>query len=114
MVPQNETHTITESIILHMVPGILAGVFYFLVREPLLKIGYPSIFALTLSVAFVIVPVEMGYLLYKGKQKNGRYTLRLTAAVKRDNCIRRPFYPTGRLQVGAQSGSLATVSAVAQ
>ncbi len=58
-----------------MVPGILAGVFYFLVREPLQKIGYPSIFALTLSVAFVIVPVEMGYLLYKGKQKNGRYTL---------------------------------------
>ena len=72
---QNETHTITESIIFHMVPGILAGVFYFLVREPLQKIGYPSIFALTLSVAFVIVPVEMGYLLYKGKQKNGRYTL---------------------------------------
>ena len=72
---QNETHTITESIILHMVPGILAGVFYFLVREPLQKIGYPSIFALMLSVAFVIVPVEMGYLLYKGKQKNGRYTL---------------------------------------
>ena len=72
---ENETHTITKSIILHMVPGILAGVFYFLIREPLQKIGYPSIFALMLSVAFVIVPVEMGYLLYKGKQKNGRYTL---------------------------------------
>lgn len=72
---QNETHTITKSIILHLIPGMLTGGFYFLVRDPLHKMGYPSIFALMLAIAFVIVPVELGYLLYKGKQKNGRYKL---------------------------------------
>ncbi len=72
---QNTTHTITKSILLHLVPGILTGGFYFLAREPLQSMGFPSIFALMLAIIFVIVPVELGFLLHKGKQKSGRYTL---------------------------------------
>jgi hypothetical protein len=37
--------------------------------------GYPSIFALYLALAFVLVPVELGFLLYQGKKKTGRFTL---------------------------------------
>jgi len=73
---ESETYTTKKSIVLHLAPGILTGAFYFLIREPLHKTGYPSLFALMLAVAFVIVPIELGYLLYKGKQKNGRYTLK--------------------------------------
>ncbi len=72
----NETHTAGKSIFLHLAPGILTGVFYFLIQNPLDKAGYPSIFALMLAVAFGIVPFELGYLLHKGKEKNGRYTLK--------------------------------------
>lgn len=68
-------HTILQSIILHLLPGILMGIFYFLIRQPLQKFGYPSIFALILAIIFVLVPVELGYLLFKGKQSTGRYTL---------------------------------------
>jgi membrane protease YdiL (CAAX protease family) len=72
---QNEKHTTAQSIILHLFPGILIGGFYFLVRQPVQEFGYPSIFALMLALVFILVPVELGYLLYQGKQKTGRYTL---------------------------------------
>ena len=72
---QIEQHTTGQSIILHLFPGILIGIFYFLIRQPLQNIGYPSIFALILALVFVLVPVELGYLLLKGKQATGRYTL---------------------------------------
>jgi len=70
-----EKHTILQSIILHLFPGILIGIFYFLIRQPLHNFGYPSAFALILAIMFVLVPVELGYLLLKGKEATGRYTL---------------------------------------
>jgi len=72
---QIEKHTIVQSIILHLFPGILMGIFYFLIRQPVQKLEYHSIFALILAIIFVLVPVELGYLLHKGKQATGRYTL---------------------------------------
>jgi len=72
---QIDKHTIEQSIILHLLPGILIGIFYFLILQPVQKYGYPSIFALILAIIFVLVPVELGYLLLKGKQATGRYTL---------------------------------------
>jgi len=72
---QIEKHTILQSIILHLLPGILIGLFYFLIRQPVQNFGYPSIFALILAIIFVLVPVELGYLLFKGKRATGRYTL---------------------------------------
>lgn len=72
---QVEKHSTTQSVVLHLLPGILVGYFYFLARQPVAKLGYPSIFALYLAFAFVPVPVELGYLLYQGKKKTGRFTL---------------------------------------
>ena len=70
-----EKHTLSQSVFLHLFPGILIGVFYFLIRQPLQNIGYPSVFGLILAIIFVLVPLELGYLLYTGKQSTGRYTL---------------------------------------
>ncbi len=72
---QIEKYSATQSVILHLLPGILVGAFYFLVRQPVANMGYPSIFALLLAFAFVLMPVELGYLLYQGKKKTGRFTL---------------------------------------
>ena len=72
---QIEKHSVIQSIILHLLPGILVGAFYFLALQPVAKMGYPSIFALYLACAFVLVPVELGYLLCQGKKNTGRYTL---------------------------------------
>jgi uncharacterized protein len=72
---QIEKHSTIQSVILHLLPGILIGCFYFLARQPVALLGYPSIFALLLAFAFVLIPVELGYLLVQGKKKTGRYTL---------------------------------------
>jgi uncharacterized protein len=72
---QIKKHSATQSIILHLLPGILVGCFYFLARQPVANMGYPSIFALLLAFAFVLIPVELGYLFVQGKKKAGRFTL---------------------------------------
>lgn len=72
---QIEKHSTAQSLILHLFPGVLVGCFYFLVRQPVMNMGYPSLFALMLAFACVLVPVELGYLLYQGKKKTGRFTL---------------------------------------
>jgi len=72
---QIEKHSTTQSVILHLLPGILVGCFYFLALQPVARMGYPSNFALYLALAFVLVPVELGFLLYQGKKKTGRFTL---------------------------------------
>jgi membrane protease YdiL (CAAX protease family) len=72
---QIEKHSSLQSVILHLLPGILVGCFYFLARQPVASMGYPSIFALLLAFAFVLIPVELGYLFVHGKNKTGRFTL---------------------------------------
>lgn len=73
---QIEKHTLTQSIILHLLPGVLVGCFYFLALKPVAKMGFPSFFAQFLAFAFILVPFELGFLLYQGKRKNGWLTLR--------------------------------------
>jgi hypothetical protein len=72
---QIEKHSTAQSLILHLLPGILVGCFYFLARQPVAQMGYPSIFALLLAFAFILIPVELGYLFFQGKKKTGRLTL---------------------------------------
>jgi hypothetical protein len=72
---QIEKHSTARSVILHLLPGILVGCFYLLARQPVVNMGYPSIIALILAYAFILIPVELGYLLYQGKKKTGRFTL---------------------------------------
>lgn len=70
-----EKHSTTQSVILHLLPGILVGGFYFLARQPVVRLGYPSVVALILAFAFILIPVELGYLFYQGKKRTGRITL---------------------------------------
>ena len=72
---QIEKHSTAQSVILHLLPGILVGGFYFLARQPVANLGYPSIFALLLAFAFILIPVELGFLLVQGKKRTGRFTL---------------------------------------
>jgi len=72
---QIEKHSTIQSVILHLLPGILVGCFYFLARQPVANLGYPSIFALLLAFAFILIPVELGYLFYQGKKKTGSFSL---------------------------------------
>ena len=104
---QNEKHSTTQSVILHLLPGILVGGFYFLAKQPVADMGYPSIFALLVAFAFVLIPVELGYLLYQGKRKTGRFTLQ--GIVSYRNSIPWWQYPVWAIIIWAVIGAIFTL-----
>lgn len=73
---QSEQHSVGQSILLHLLPGLLITAGYFALIGPLQRAGYPSIMALTVAAIFLLIPVQLGYLLVQGKRLNGRYGLR--------------------------------------
>jgi len=68
-------HSNGQSIFLHLLPGLLISIFCFLIRATVINLGYPAIFALVLAVMFILIPTELGYLLYQGKRITGHFTL---------------------------------------
>jgi membrane protease YdiL (CAAX protease family) len=66
-----EQHSLPRSIALHLLPG--AGLFGFVLVAAAL--GVPAILALLVGIALVIVPIELGYLLYQGWSKTGRWSV---------------------------------------
>jgi membrane protease YdiL (CAAX protease family) len=58
-----------------LLPGTLITAFYFLARPLVLRAGYPAIMALFLAIIFILIPFELGYLLYEGKRTTGRFSL---------------------------------------
>ena len=70
-----EQHSIGLSLFLHLLPGFLIGGVYFVLLPLLHQWGYPSVMGLMCTILLVLVPVELGYLLYEGKKKNGRFSL---------------------------------------
>ncbi len=65
-----ERHTLLKSIVLHLLPGLLAGIFYFAIVPFVKAQGFPSVMALTLAGIFVLIPIELGFLLYQKRLKN--------------------------------------------
>jgi membrane protease YdiL (CAAX protease family) len=70
-----EQHSPGQSILLHLLPGFLTGAGYFFFIPIFRQWGYPSMMALMCAVAVILIPAELGYLLYQGKKKNGRFSL---------------------------------------
>lgn len=60
-------HTLLESIVLHLLPGILGGIcFYFL--SPIVKAnGFPTLMALIISGIIILIPFELVFLIYQKK-----------------------------------------------
>jgi len=61
---------------LHLAPGIFVLICYIVAAPIFERNGIPSIVALLLAIAIVIIPFELGYLLYQGKKKNGKLSLK--------------------------------------
>jgi membrane protease YdiL (CAAX protease family) len=73
-----EQHSLGRSVILHLLPGVLILVFFVAVTPVLTARGFPTLFCLFLAVAAVLIPFELGYLLYQAKRTNGSLSLNRT------------------------------------
>lgn len=67
--------TIPQTIALHLLPGALITAFYFLIAPLVIRAGYPASMSLLLCISFILIPFELGFLLYRGYQQNGRLSL---------------------------------------
>lgn len=70
-----DQHTVARSLILHLGPGVLIAAAYFALTPLLGRAGYPSVMALMCAIPLVLVPTELGYLIYLGCKRNGRLSL---------------------------------------
>ena len=83
-------HTPGVSLGLHLFPGVLIGIFYFTCHGFITARGFPSIMVLMLSVVVVLIPVELGILLYQARKKSGTFSL--TGIVAYLQPIRKRWY----------------------
>ena len=75
---QNETidsHSISQSILLHLLPGLLIAGCYFVLYKTIHQQGYPAIMTFMIAICLILLPFELGILLYEGRKKNGRFSL---------------------------------------
>lgn len=70
-----EQHSLARSLALHLGPGLLILAFFVVAGPLVVSLGYPSLMALFVAIAVVLIPCELGYLLYLGYRANGRLSL---------------------------------------
>lgn len=64
-----EQHSVARTLVLHLLPGALILVFFVAVAPLLRGIGFPPMMAIWLAIAFVLIPFELGYLIYQARKK---------------------------------------------
>jgi uncharacterized protein len=65
-----------RSAVLHLLPGALITLFYVLLAPIVRELGFPALMAIFLAILFVLIPFELGYLLYESRRLNGDLSLR--------------------------------------
>ena len=71
----DEQHSLGRTAVLHLLPGVLL-LAWFVVAGPLAeRLGAPALVAIMAGIGVVIIPFELGTLLYLGWQRNGRLSL---------------------------------------
>ena len=71
----DDQHPVGKSVLLHLLPGVAILVFVVLAVPLVERLGFPSAVAGSLSILFVLAPLEIGYLLHHGRRRNGRLSL---------------------------------------
>lgn len=65
-----EQHSAARTVVLHLLPGVLITAFYVVAAPVVRSLGFPALMATFLAVIFVLIPFEVGYLIYAAR-KNG-------------------------------------------
>ena len=72
---QAEQLSLSKAIALHLLPGVVITAIFILLSTIMRSSGVPPLLWMVLAVPLGLIPTELGYLLYLGKQRNGRYSL---------------------------------------
>jgi membrane protease YdiL (CAAX protease family) len=64
----DEQHSVPRTLVLHLLPGVLVLVFFVAVAPLLWGFGLPPVMAIYLASVFVLIPFELGYLVYQARK----------------------------------------------
>ena len=70
-----EQHPLQLSIALHLLPGVLTGLGFFLLGPTIQRSGYPPFAAQCIADMLLLAPFILGLLYYLGYKRNGRLSL---------------------------------------
>lgn len=73
---KEENNSILQTVLLSLLPGLLVLVFFVIIGPYSSNLGIPSLLVILIAIPLIIVPFELGYLIYQGKRINGRLSLR--------------------------------------
>jgi membrane protease YdiL (CAAX protease family) len=62
--------SVSRSIALHIAPGAITTLVYVLIAPGLEARGIPAVFGLVLATAFILIPLEIGWLLFEARRGN--------------------------------------------
>ena len=74
-VQEIQPHSVWQSLLLHLLPGVLLLLFFILAVPIVKNLGLPLRFAAMLGAILVLIPFELGVLFYEGKKRNGKFSL---------------------------------------
>ena len=72
---QLEQHSLGKSVILHLLPAVIWLILYIPLARLASEKGIPTMLIMLITALFTIFPMELGYLYYLGKKKNGKLSL---------------------------------------
>ena len=73
--PHIRQHSLLQSVILHLLPGVLTTILFVIAAPIFISFGYPSNLAFLLAVIFILIPFELGFLFYQVKKRNASLSL---------------------------------------
>jgi membrane protease YdiL (CAAX protease family) len=71
----DEQHSVTRTLVLHLVPGALTAATFYLAGPLVVRAGYPGIVAAIFAAGIVLVSVELGWLLREAHRRTGSWTI---------------------------------------
>lgn len=68
-------HSISVSIALHLLPGLVITGIYAAVAPMAIRHGIPLFLVILVLALFLLIPFELGWVLYQGRKRNGSLSL---------------------------------------
>jgi hypothetical protein len=65
----DEQHSVARTLVLHLLPGALILAFFVSVAPLVGSFGFPPVMGVYLAILFVLIPFELGYLIYQARKK---------------------------------------------
>lgn len=101
-----QSNNILVTILLHLLPGVIATVVYFVTAPIATSWGYPTIAAIYVPMILTVIVLELGFLLYQGRRQNGALSLDSVSYREPVPVWQHIVLPLGILVWGILSGAL--------